>query len=289
MSNSDSDLKYAITEWVRLQKREQNLKFFKLVFMLVAGAIAFTFAMQKQGASFETDPYAALVRVDGVIAPGTPAGASHIGGALRQAFQDEKAKGVLIAINSPGGTPVQAMTIYEEILRLKAEHNKRVVVIAEDTMASGAYLLAMAADKIYAMPSSTIGSIGVVMEGLAYNGLADKWGLENRVYTSGDNKRRFDPFAEEKPEDVEKAKSILVDIHQQFIDIVRKGREGSLSGDPALLFSGDYWTGRQAIELGLIDEFGSLFPVLAEEFEVEKFKQFKVRTTFDDVVNLFSR
>ncbi len=289
MSDSDSDFKYAIAEWVRLQKREQNLKIFKMVFIVIAFAASFAFALSRQGTSFESDPYAALVKIDGLIAPGTPAGANHIGAALRQAFEDKRAEGLVLYINSPGGTPVQSMAIYEEILRLKEKHDKRVVVVAEDTMASGAYLLAMASDKIYAMPASTIGSIGVVMEGLAYQGLADKFGLENRVYTAGENKRRFDPFSEEKTDDVLKAKAILNDIHAQFIEIVRSGRADRLVGAPDVVFSGDYWTGRQAKEMGLIDDFGTLIPVMEEEFGVSKFKQYKVRTTLDDVISLFSR
>lgn len=276
----------AVEAWVKMQKREQNFRIMKffLIAIFVCASLGFTLYKDKDQFLPADEPYVSLVRIDGMIAPGSIADATKIGNSLRLAFKDEDARGVVIQINSPGGTPAQSVAIYREIMRLKAESNVPVVVVAEDSLTSGAYLAAMAADKIYALPSSTVGSIGVVMESIAYAGLAEKFGVEKRTYTAGENKRRFDPFSAETEADRQKAEEILAQIHNQFIDIVRSGRQNMLKAEEEVLFSGDFWTGQQAMEYGLIDGFGTLFEVMKNEFGVEAFRQFRTRSSFADVM-----
>lgn len=280
----------ALSDWKKLQQRDQYFRFIKFGCIVLLSICSIIFAMIRQpGPLFKSsEPYATLVSISGLIAPETPASPQRLSEALKTAFRDEDSAGVVLRINSGGGTPAAAMTIYRDILRLKEKYNKTVVVVAEDMMASGAYLVAMAADEIYAMPSSAVGSIGVIMESLAYSGFASEWGIENRVYTAGESKRRFDPFKPEKEDDVIKAQEILSEIHSQFIQIVEDGRGSKLASNKELLFSGDYWTGSRALEYGLIDHIGTLNEALEAEFKVSTFKEFKVASSIDDVLNRLS-
>lgn len=283
---SDESIKMALNSWVQVQKRDQNLRAAKLAVISIGIILSIVFAFTRQYPDLldRKEDYVSLVNLQGIISPGTIADSHKISASLLAAFKDEKSKGVALLINSPGGTPTQSMIIYREILRLKEKFNKQIIAIGEDSMTSGAYLVAMGADKIYALPSSTVGSIGVIFETVAYDKLANKYGVESRVYTAGKSKKRFDPFSPEKPEDREKARQLLKEIHNQFIVIVEKGRGDKLAQDKALLFSGDFWTGEQALGLGLIDSIGTLHEAIIEEFGVEEFIQYKAPTTFDDVM-----
>ncbi|MCK7543219.1 S49 family peptidase [Marinobacter bryozoorum] len=201
--------------------------------------------------------HTAVVEVAGAIASDTHASADNLVGALRRAFEAENARAVVLRINSPGGSPVQAGYVYDEIVRLREENpDKKVYAVISDIGASGAYYIAAAADEIYANRASLVGSIGVVSGGFGFTGLMDKAGVERRLYTAGENKAFLDPFSPEEPGEVAFWESVLENTHDQFIEYVRKGRGDRLADDERL-FSGLVWTGEQALELGLVDGLGS--------------------------------
>ena len=176
---------------------------------------------------------------------------------LRAAFEDEGSQAVVLLINSPGGSPVQAGIINDEILRLKKKHNKPVYAVVEESCASAAYYIAVAADQIYVDKASIVGSIGVLMDGFGFTGLMDKLGIERRLMTAGENKGFLDPFSAQTKTQRAHAQAMLDQIHQQFIGVVRKGRGDRLKETPEL-FSGLFWNGQRAVELGLADGLGSL-------------------------------
>ncbi|GAB4225667.1 MAG: S49 family peptidase [Methyloligellaceae bacterium] len=178
--------------------------------------------------------------------------------AIQKAFEMKGAQAVAIQVNSPGGSPVQSMLIYNRIRALATEKNLPVYVFAEDVAASGGYLIALAGDEIYADPSSVVGSIGVVSAGFGFHKLIEKIGVERRVYTAGERKVMLDPFQPEKEDDVERLKSLQEDVHETFIDLVkeRRGRRIERAGDA--LFTGEFWSGRRAMELGLVDGLSDL-------------------------------
>jgi len=198
---------------------------------------------------------------------------------ISKAFSLKKALCVAITINSPGGSPVQSHMIYS-LIRQKAEKSKKkVIVFAEDVAASGGYLIACAGDEIYANSSSIIGSIGVIYSSFGFTELIKKIGIERRVHTAGKNKSTLDPFLEEKKEDIERLKNIQLDLHKDFIDVVEKSRGSKLKKTELELFSGEFWSGRKAKELGLIDGVGNAHHILKEKFGedivIKKFEKSK--------------
>jgi len=198
---------------------------------------------------------------------------------ISKAFSLKKALCVAITINSPGGSPVQSHLIYS-LIRQKAEKSKKkVIVFAEDVAASGGYLIACAGDEIYANSSSIIGSIGVIYSSFGFTELIKKIGVERRVHTAGKNKSTLDPFLEEKKEDIERLKNIQLDLHKDFIDVVEKSRGSKLKKTELELFSGEFWSGRKAKELGLIDGVGNAHHILKEKFGedivIKKFEKSK--------------
>lgn len=218
--------------------------------------------------------YAAQVRIDGMIAPGKPADAKHIVPLLEDAFDDKEAKGVLLRINSPGGTPVQAAIINRAITRLKKAHpDKKVIALAEDLMASGAYYIAVAADEIYANENSVVGSIGVKLETYGAVDLAKKLGIERRIFAAGEHKVRLDMFKPVRPEDKQKFENMLHQLHENFITAVKTGRSEKLVDDPDI-FTGDFWTAKKAQALGLIDGIATPHQVLSEKFGVQKTRDY---------------
>lgn len=259
----------------RRDRRSRNLRFFVGVtlFCLIIASL-FTTAKSPSITGNGEGGYVALVRLDGMIAPGESFSAEEVIPELRDAFTDKLAKGVIIDINSGGGTPVQASIIHDEIIRLKNKYKKKVIVVGEDMLASGAYLVAVSADKIYVNPNTVTGSIGVIMQGFGLNDVIKKLGIERRVYASGDNKDRLDPFLPAKPEDVAKIQSVINEVHDYFNQIVLMGRKGKLHGDDKELFSGDFWTGQTALKLGLVDALGNLSDAMQNEFKVTKFRDF---------------
>ena len=198
---------------------------------------------------------------------------------IKKAFSLKKAKSVAISINSPGGSPVQSHLIYN-FIRLQAKKNKKkVIVFAEDVAASGGYLIACAGDEIYANSSSIIGSIGVIYSSFGFTELIKKIGVERRVHTAGKNKSTLDPFLDEKKEDIERLKNIQLDLHKDFINVVEKSRSSKLKKFEEELFSGEFWSGSKAKDLGLIDEIGDANQVLREKFGedvvIKKFEKSK--------------
>ncbi len=195
----------------------------------------------------------------GVVTPLRPGlTLSTSASAIDKAFSMSGAKAVAIQINSPGGSAVQSMLIYKRIRALATEKDLKVYVFAEDVAASGGYLLALAGDEIYADPSSIIGSIGVITATFGVNELIRNWGIERRVYTAGESKDILDPFLPEKPSDVERIKALQQDVHRTFIDLVKTRRGAKLDKAGINLFTGEFWSGNRALELGLIDGLSDL-------------------------------
>jgi signal peptide peptidase SppA len=177
-----------------------------------------------------------------------------------------QARAVALLINSPGGSPVQSHLIYRRIRQLAAENNRPVIAFAEDVAASGGYMIACAADEIFCDPSSIIGSIGVVGGSFGFAKLLEKLGIERRLYTSGEHKAMLDPFLPEKPDDVDRLKTVQREIHEGFIELVKRSRGARLKGPEKTLFSGEYWTGTKALALGLADAIGDLRSTLRTRF-----------------------
>jgi len=210
-----------------------------------------------------------VIRLQGIIAADQRPGRLNIAGVeplLKRAFAIKSAPAVAIVVNSPGGSPVQSRLISKRIRDLADQHHKPVLVFVEDAAASGGYFIAVAGDEIFADPSSIVGSIGVIMAGFGFVGTLDKLGVERRVHTAGRNKSTLDPFLPEKPEDVERIKTVELDIHQVFIDHVKARRAGKLRAQDETLFTGEWWTGLRGLELGLIDALGDLHAVLRERY-----------------------
>lgn len=218
--------------------------------------------------------YTAVVSVEGVIDAGSQAGAEQVIGALQDAFADRAVRGVVLRVNSPGGSPVQAGMINDEVARLRAQRPElKVAAVVEDVCASGGYYVAVAADRIYVDKASLVGSIGVLMDSFGFVGTMDKLGVERRLLAAGTSKGFLDPFSPQRTEDVAHARALLGEIHEQFIEVVRKGRGERLKEVPEL-FSGLVWTGKRSIELGLADDFGTVESVARDLFEAEELRDF---------------
>jgi protease-4 len=221
--------------------------------------------------------HTALVEVRGVISHDSPASADTVTTGLQDAFKDKRTQGVILRINSPGGSPVQAGHINDEIKRLRAKYpNIPLYAVVEDICASGGYYVAVAADQIYVDKGSIIGSIGVLMDGFGFTGLMDKLGVERRLLAAGKNKGFLDPFSPIREDQKEYAESMLGEIHEQFITVVRQGRGKRLKETPDL-FSGLLWVGTRSVELGLADALGSVDYVAREVIKAEDIVDFTPR------------
>nr|VFK64265.1 MAG: protease-4 [Candidatus Kentron sp. TUN] len=219
--------------------------------------------------------HTALVEIRGVIAEGNDASADQVISGLRAAFEDEDTKGVVIRINSPGGSPVQAGYINDEIVRLRSKYpDTPLYAVITDICASGGYYVAAAADRIYADKSSLVGSIGVLINGFGFVDAMEKLGIERRLRTAGKHKGFLDPFSPENSEEVSHLQSVLEELHQQFINAVKRGRSDRLQGKEDELFSGLIWSGKQAIRLGLVDALGSSGYVAREVIGAEEIVEF---------------
>ncbi|MDB5953484.1 S49 family peptidase [Ramlibacter sp.] len=219
--------------------------------------------------SDKTTPHTAVIQIEGEIGPKTEASAEAIIAAAKAAFEDTGSQAVVLLINSPGGSPVQAGIINDELKRLKAIYKKPLYAVVEESCASAAYYIAVSADRIYVDKASIVGSIGVLMEGFGFVGLMDKLGIERRLLTAGENKGFLDPFSPQTERHREHAQEMLNQIHQQFISVVKAGRGKRLKETPEL-FSGLFWSGQQAIELGLADQLGNLDYVAREVVKAEE-------------------
>ena len=216
-----------------------------------------------------TGKHTAMVELRGVISPESAASADNVITGLQAAFKDKNTQGVILRINSPGGSPVQAGHINDELRRLRAKYpNIPVYAVVEDICASGGYYVAVAADNIYVDKGSIIGSIGVLMDGFGFTGLMDKLGIERRLLAAGENKVFLDPFSPIRENQVQYANTMLQEIHQQFITVVRQGRGKRLKETPEL-FSGLLWVGTKSIDLGLADALGSVDYVAREVIKAE--------------------
>jgi protease IV len=236
-----------------------------------------------------TEPYAAMVRVEGSIDSDGKASAHKLNQSLRSAFEDEKAKAVILLVNSPGGSPVQSSLVHDRILELKKQHpDKKVYAVGEDYIASGAYFIASAADSICVNRSTIAGSIGVIMSGWGLDKTIGRFDVERRVTTAGTNKNRMDMFKPWKEEDKEKAAILLKSMHAHFVDAVKEGRGDRLKGPPEVLFSGDYWTGDEAVKLGIADKLCDLSSVMETDIGVKQVKDFSVPPSlFASLTNQF--
>ena len=252
--------------------------FFKLLVFIYLFALLFI-GLGWFGKKDGTSPgkHSALVELRGVIGPDGAASADNIVSGLREAFKDKRTQGVSLRINSPGGSPVQAGHINDEIKRLRGKYPSiPIYAVVEDICASGGYYVAVAADQIYVDKGSIIGSIGVLMDGFGFTGLMDKLGVERRLLAAGENKRFLDPFSPVRKPQVQYAESMLDEIHKQFITVVRQGRGERLKETPET-FSGLLWVGARSVELGLADGLGSVDYVAREGTKPEDIVEFTPR------------
>jgi len=282
-----------IQETERLRQAEQkkervwrNIRAIGIVASLLAGPLILSTLANQSGLQRVTGDYVALVRVDGEIGAGKPANGNRIGSALEKAFEDKKAKGVVIAINSPGGSPVQSSIIRDRMLQLRKAHpDTKVWAVGEDMLTSGAYFIAMGAPKVCVNRSTITGSIGVRQDSWGLDRVIDKLGIERRVFTAGESKNRMDPFKPLAPEDIAHTREMLSAIHSHFKDVVREGRGDRLKAPEDQLFTGDYWTGDQAVKLGLVDRLCDLQQILADEFHVKDAKDFTPNPSFFQAIS----
>ena len=241
--------------------------FWRLLWLGLFGGMAW-WLLSHEGTPTSSAPHTAVVEIKGEIASGSDASAELINAALRSALEDVGSQAVVLLINSPGGSPVQAGMINDEIVRLRAKYDKTIYAVVEETCASAAYYIAAAADEIYVDKASIVGSIGVLMDGFGFTGTMEKLGVERRLLTAGSNKGFLDPFSPQSEQQREYAQVMLDQIHQQFIEVVKKGRGERLKiADDT--FSGLFWTGQQAVDMGLADRLGSLDYVAREVVKAE--------------------
>ncbi len=243
---------------LRERRAERRWRIFSRLLWLTLAVLIVTAMFASRGrVAAPSGPHTAMVEVRGEIASDTEASAEILLAGLKSAFEDAGAQAVVLRINSPGGSPVQAGIVHDEIRRLKALHGKKVYAVIEEACASGAYYIAVAADEIYADKASIVGSIGVLMDGFGFTGTMEKLGVERRLITAGENKALGDPFSPLSAKHKDYVQAMLNQIHQQFIAVVRQGRGGRLKESPDT-FSGLFWNGEKALELGLVDHLGSL-------------------------------
>jgi protease IV len=260
--------------------------FFKLFF---AGYLLLMFALLTAddfGAKQLTSRHSALVDLEGVIMADSQASADNVISGLRAAFENKHVAGVILRANSPGGSPVQASYIYDEIRRLREKHPKTPIYgVVGDMCASGCYYAVAATDKIYTDKASIVGSIGVLMNGFGFTESMKKLGVERRLLTAGEHKGFLDPFGPVRPDERAHAQDLLGQIHRQFIAKVRAGR-GSALKETRDMFSGLFWSGEQAVKLGLADDFGSAGSVAREVIEAEEIVDYSFR---ENVIDRFAR
>ncbi len=262
------------------RSRRWNI-FFKTLFIAYLFLVFFALYLPEEtGKGITVGKHTALVEFSGMIAPNAEANADTLVGGLRAAFEDDNTAGVILRINSPGGSPVQAGYVYDEIKRLREKHpDIKLYAVVTDMAASGGYYVAAAADEIYADKASVVGSIGVLMNSFGFTEAMKKLGIERRLYTAGEHKGMLDPFSKENPADVAHLKTMLNNIHQQFIDAVKEGRGDRLADDPNI-FSGLFWTGEESVALGLVDGLGSSSYVAREIIKQEKIVDYTLRPEF---------
>ena len=292
MTDSEKFEQSLVNELARevLQEQRRNRRwgiFFKGLFALYLLSFLLIFlAGKSEVGGFSGGKHTALIEIDGVIATNTEARADYIVGSLRKAFEDENTQGVILRINSPGGSPVQSAYINDEIKRLRKLHpDTPLYAVITDICASGGYYIAAGADKIYANKASIVGSIGVIMSGFGFVDAIEKLGIERRVLHAGKSKGFMDPFKPLKQDEEKHVQRLLDGIHQQFIEVVKEGRGDKLVNDD-ILFSGLFWTGEEGIELGLVDELASASEVARDVIGAEDIVDFTKR---ENVLDQFAK
>ena len=264
----------AVTEQRRARRWGILFKFLIFAYLFIVLFIAMGWLGKKDSTGGK---HTALVELNGVIASGSPASADAVMQGLADAFKDKRTQGVILRINSPGGSPVQSGYISDEIKRLRVKYpDIPLYAVVEDVCASGGYYVAVAADKIYVNKASLIGSIGVLMNGFGFTGTMEKLGVERRLLAAGENKGFLDPFSPINDEQKNHAKQMLTEIHEQFVEVVRKGRGKRLKETPDM-FSGLVWVGQKSIELGLADALGSTEQVARDVIKAEDIVDFTPR------------
>ena len=255
-----------------------------LTLLVIVAVVIAVFDFHLPGRGMGVEKHTAMVTLDGEISSSSMANAMDINSSLVSAFENEHSAGVVLRINSPGGSPVQAGMINDEIHRLRKLYPKKpFYVVVEDICASGGYYVAVAADQILVDKASLVGSIGVIMEGFGFTGLMDKLGVTRRMITAGSNKGMMDPFSKENPQQVEMIKTMIDEIPQQFIAVVKEGRGARLK-DTADLFSGRVWNGEQAVKLGLADGFGTVDTVARDVFKAPDILDYTMKENFAERV-----
>ncbi len=270
-------LRDLLTEQLKVSRANRRWRWLRFI-SFSAAVVAAMWWVMKDGAQpvMQSASHTAVVTVSGVISSDGEANAEDINQALRAAFEDEGAKAVVLLINSPGGSPVQAGIVSDEMLRLKAIYKKPLYAVIEETGASAAYYIAASADDIFVDKASVVGSIGVLMDGFGFTDLMQKLGIERRLMTAGENKGFLDPFSETTPRQKAHVQRVLNQIHEQFIEVVRAGR-GTRLQETEDTFSGLFWTGEQAVELGLADQLGGLDYVAREVAQAPEIIDYTLR------------
>jgi protease-4 len=280
-------LEKLLLENLKEQKRRRRWGvFFKLLFFVFLFAILFLlWPANDLSTANRTKKHVALITIDGEIAANNEASADNVIDALQDAYKDKNTKGIILSINSPGGSPVQASQIYDEVRYLENKHsNIKVYAVCSDLCASAAYFIAASANYIYADPASLVGSIGVLMDGFGFVDTLHKVGAERRLIISGTHKGFLDPFSPLKPDEERYAQTLLDNVHQQFIAKVVNGRGNRLKSDPNL-FSGLVWTGNQALGLGLIDGYGNVLTVARDVIKNDNLVDYTVKPNLFDQIS----
>jgi protease IV len=288
MSDSEKFEQSLVNELAKevLHEQRRNRRwgiFFKsLLALYLFSFLVIYIAGKSEGGGFSGEKHTAIIEINGVIAADTEARADYIVSGLRNAFEDKNTQGIILRINSPGGSPVQAGYVNDEITRLRGEYpDIPLYAVITDLCASGGYYIAAAADKIYANQASIVGSIGVIMAGFGFVDAIEKLGIERRLLHAGDNKGLLDPFQPLKQKEQNHIQGLLDEIHQQFIKVVKDGRGEKLIDDE-MLFSGLIWSGKEGIELGLVDELASASQVAREVIGAEDMVDFTKRENYLD-------
>lgn len=264
--------KLAFAALTEQQKARRWSNVFKLLMFayLIGIFVMMAWPRFKEGVSGSTKPHAAIINVQGVIAENEEASADNIIEGMRDAAKDENTKGIILKINSPGGSPVQSAYVYDEIKRLKQKYPKLpIYAVVSDICASGGYYIASASDKIFVNQASIIGSIGVIMNGFGFVDVIKKVGVERRLLTAGEHKAMLDPFSPAKPDENAHMQTLLNDVHKQFIDAVKAGRGNRLVKSDNM-FTGLVWTGAEGVKLGLADGFGTVDSIARDVIGTEE-------------------
>lgn len=287
---SGRDMLYRVAAtYLESQLRDQRTR--RIRNWLLAGAVI-SYVAVNIGILFinterpKTEKYAAVVRVDGTIGVGKMASMQVMGKVLKKAFDDNGAQCVAVVINSGGGAVGQSQMIYDTIKALQKEKHRKVIAVGEDMMASGAYMIAMSAEKVYANPASIVGSIGVIIPGMEYKGLGDKYGVKDRTHASGSMKDAMNPLKEETPEQTAHIDEVIGELFHQFVDIVKGSRGDRLKPNGIDLFNGQFWTGQRAAQLGIIDGLLSVDDAVKQDCGADSYVTYQPELGMADILSL---